>query len=342
MKKKVSLKDIAQKLGVSTALVSYVLNNQKEGRIGKEIAAKIRDTAASLNYRANLIARSLKTNRTNTIGLIVADISNPFFSSLASIIETEAEKRGYTVIFGSSHEDGSRFEKLVDTFLNRQVDGLIIAPPANSEKQIQEILKQDTPLVLVDRYHPSLNTSFVTLNNFQASADAVSHLVKSGRKRIGMITYETTLFHITDRKSGFLETLKKNGLPADETLVKEIAMDNRREDVEKAVEELLRGDSPVDALLFATNRISDCAVKYINSLGIKVPESLALVGFDEAESLDLFHAPLTYIRQPLQKMGDMVTGMLVDQMNGTSTISQKVLHGELIVRKSTGSPDTVN
>src|ERR1700694_607987 len=101
MKKKPSLKDIAQKLGVSTALVSYVLNNKKEGRIGKEISQKIREVAGQLNYRTNQIAKSLKTNKTLTIGLIVADISNPFFSGLARIIEDEAEKYNYTVIFGS-------------------------------------------------------------------------------------------------------------------------------------------------------------------------------------------------------------------------------------------------
>src|SRR5205085_9380454 len=126
MIKKPSLKDIAQKVGVSTALVSYVLNNQKEGRIGKEVAQKIRDTATELNYRTNQIAKSLKTNKTFTIGLIVADISNPFSSGLARKIEEEADRNNYTVIFGSSDENAIRSNKLIDTFLNRQVDGLII------------------------------------------------------------------------------------------------------------------------------------------------------------------------------------------------------------------------
>src|SRR5690349_17547308 len=128
MRKKTSLKDIAQTVGVSTALVSYVLNNQKEGRISKAVAQKIRDTAKLLNYTTNQIARSLKTNKTFTIGLIVSDISNPFSSGLARIIEDEAEKHHYTVIFASSDEQAERSSRLVNVLLNRQVDGFILAP----------------------------------------------------------------------------------------------------------------------------------------------------------------------------------------------------------------------
>src|SRR5688500_6615893 len=156
MKKKTSLKDIASAVGVSTALVSYVLNNKKEGRIRKEVAEKIRTMAVELSYRPNQIAKSLKTNKTNTIGLIVADISKPFSSGLARIIEDEADTQGYTVIFGSSDEKAERCEKLIETLVNRQVDGLIIAPPADTAGQIIQLKKQQVPFVLVDRYFPEI------------------------------------------------------------------------------------------------------------------------------------------------------------------------------------------
>src|SRR6476646_8291689 len=151
MKKKTSLKDIAQQVGVSTALVSYVLNNQKENRISKEVAQKIRDTAKKLNYQTNQIARSLKTNKTHTIGLVVADISNPFFSCLARIIEDEAEKNNYTVLFGSSDENAQKAGKLINVLCNRQVDGLIIAPAENDAVHIKALLEDDIPVVLIDR-----------------------------------------------------------------------------------------------------------------------------------------------------------------------------------------------
>ena len=129
MNKKTSLKDIATAVGVSIALVSYVHNNKKEGRINKAVAEKIRATALKMNYRTNQIARSLKTNKTNTIGLILADISNPFSAALARVIEDAADKSNYTVIFGSSDENPEKYKKILDALLNRQADGLILSPP---------------------------------------------------------------------------------------------------------------------------------------------------------------------------------------------------------------------
>ena len=123
MEKRVLLKDIAAKVGVSIALVSYVLNN-KEGRVGPKMAEKIRKTAAEMNYLPNLVAKSLQSGKTHTIGLLVADISNAFFSRIARIIELEAEKLGYTVIFGSTDESADKSKLLIEAFLNRQVDGL--------------------------------------------------------------------------------------------------------------------------------------------------------------------------------------------------------------------------
>src|SRR5579859_5365370 len=126
MNKKVLLKDVAEHLGVSIALVSYVLNNkEKEARVGEEMAKKIRQAAIDLNYQPNYIAKSLQSGKTNTIGLIVADISNPFFSSIARIIEDEAMKQGYVVIFGSSDENAERSMRLIDVFVNRGVDAFI-------------------------------------------------------------------------------------------------------------------------------------------------------------------------------------------------------------------------
>ncbi|HEV7621454.1 MAG TPA: LacI family DNA-binding transcriptional regulator, partial [Flavisolibacter sp.] len=184
MKKKVSLKDIALRVGVSTALVSYVVNNkERKGRVGVEMAKKIRRVALEMNYKPNLIAQSLKSGRTNTIGLIVADISNPFFSNIARIIEDEAKKNDYVVIFGSSDESAEKSEDLIDVFLNRQVDAFIIAPAAKTEAQIKRIKDMHVPFVLIDRYFPNIKTDTVHINNYQAAFQAVEHLIKVGRRK---------------------------------------------------------------------------------------------------------------------------------------------------------------
>ena len=158
----------------STALVSYVLNGlEKEKRVGRDLAEKIREVARELNYQPNQIARSLRKGSTNTIGLIVADISNPFFSHLARVIEDEAARYGYTVVFGSSDESCHKSAQLVDTLHSRQVDGFIMSPSEGCEEQVKTILGMNIPLVLLDRYFPELSTNYVILNNYEATCMAV-------------------------------------------------------------------------------------------------------------------------------------------------------------------------
>jgi LacI family transcriptional regulator len=335
--KKVCLKDIAEKVGVSTALVSYVLNNKKEGRISKDVAEKIREAARLMNYRPNQIAKSLKTNRTDTIGMIVADISNPYFSSLARIIEDEADKRNYTVIIGSSDENPDKFAKLIETFTGRNVDGLLIAATAGTEDQLRQLQEQKVPFVLVDRYFPGLTSNYVGLDNYNASWKAVQHLAEKGRQRIGLITYESQLFHINERKRGFLEACKYFGISARRHMIRQVGIKSYSAEIIAATKELLSSDPAPDALLFASNRIAEHAVKYINTLSLKVPDQLALVSFDETECLDLFYAPLTYLRQPLKEMGKEATRILLDGLDSSVRVTQVNMEAELVVRQSTGT-----
>jgi LacI family transcriptional regulator len=223
MLRKVSLKDIALRAGVSTTLVSYVINKQKENRINKETAQKIRDIAEALKYRTNQLAKSLKTNKTITIGIIVADISNPFSANLARIIEDEADRYNYTVIFGSSDENLQKFGRLVDTFINRQVDGLIVSPPPHAEIHLKNLQNMGIPVVLLDRYFNDMDTSWVALDNYHASYEAVKHLINIGRKRIGMITYKSDLFHLQERKRGYLSALEDSNIEFETNWLKEIS-----------------------------------------------------------------------------------------------------------------------
>jgi LacI family transcriptional regulator len=334
MGRKPSLKDIAKEVGVSTTLVSYVLNNLKEGRISKEIAQKIREVAQRLNYRPNQIAKSLKTNKTFTIGLIVADISNPFSSTLARIVEDEANKVNYTVIIGSSDENQAKSARVIDTLLNRQVDGLILSPPAHSEAMMVELQKQDIPFVLLDRYFPTVKTNYVALNNHAAALMATEHLVESGCKRIGMINYKTTLFHLQERKRGYLTALKKHEMPFRKSWLRLVDIANDKHEIEKAVKDLLNLEEPVDGLVFSSNIIAAHGLKLINTLPVTVPDDLAIVSFDETEALDLFYAPLTYIKQPLREMGAMATKILLENIGSNNRITQVDMEPELIIRAS--------
>jgi LacI family transcriptional regulator len=335
MEKRISLKDIARKVGVSTALVSYVLNNKKENRISKDVAQKIRDTARLLNYRPNQIAKSLKTARTFTIGLIVADIANVFFSTLARIIEDEAERNNYTVIFGSSDEMAERSQKLIDIFLDRQVDGLIIAPAEDSEPQIEKLQQSGIPLVLIDRFFPSLNVNYVGVNNFEAAYQCGVHLLATGRKRIGVLGFKTTLLHLQDRKRGFLKALADGGISISQSNVCDVELEVSPQEVEAAIDKMLAANEPIDALFFASNKLSTLGLKYINRLPLRVPRDLALCSFDQSDATELFYAPLTHIRQPLQQMGQQAVQLLLQSLAAGTGVQQLHLVATLHTGQST-------
>ncbi len=338
MNKKVLLKDVAQHLGVSTALVSYVVNNKEvKARISPGMVKKIRKAVVQLNYQPNLIAKSLKSGRTNTIGLIVADISNPFFSSIARIIEDEARKQGYVVIFGSSDESAEISQDLINVFLNRQVDAFIIAAAENTEKQITALQKIGIPVVLIDRYFPTIDVDSVHIDNFQAAYNAVELLINNGRGKIAMMAYDTGLPHMQERKSGYKAALKANGIRFSNEWLCEASHQNIANEVATEIKKLLYPVLKVDAFLFATNTLAVESLKIIYHLGIKVPEDLAIISFDESDAFDFFYAPLSYVSQSLEDIGKGAVKLVIERIqDGDKICSTIIVKEKLVLRKSSG------
>lgn len=334
--KKISIKDIAQQLDVSIALVSYVLNGkEKEARVGKEIALKIKQTAQQLNYQPNMIARTLKSGRSFTIGLIVADISNPFFSAIARIIEDEAQKYNYTVLFGSSDEKKEKSLNLINILSNRQVDGFIIAAAEHTEDQLQMLKKQHIPYVLIDRYFTGLDADAVRIDNYQAAFDAVTHLAKMGYKKIAMASYNTSLQHMQDRRKGYADSLKKNKLSLQPQLSGMIGFDSIETDMEKFITKLMKTPSKADAVFFATNMLAIAGIKQITASGLKVPEELGIITFDENVAFDFFYAPLTYVHQQPELIGKEAVKLLLENIDNPKKNRETVLiNAPLIIRKS--------
>ena len=338
MTKKVSLKDVARHVGVSTALVSYVINHkEKEARVSSEMVTKIRKAVAELNYQPNLIAKSLKSGKTHTIGLIVADISNPFFSNIARIIEDEARKEGYIVIIGSSDEDAEKSQDLINVFFNRQVDAFIIAPAENTELQIIELQKKNVPVVLIDRYFPTAKTDSVHIDNFRAAYRAVEHLTLNRNKRIAMMGYDTSLPHIQERKNGYKVALKDKGIRFRSEWLKNISYHNIEKEVAIAMEELLALVPKIDAIFFATNTLAIEGLKIINESGVKVPGDLAIIAFDESDAFDFFYSPLSYVSQPLAEMGKKAVKLAIERIrNNDKKYATILVKEKLVLRKSSG------
>ncbi len=335
MEKKVSIKDIARHLGVSTALVSYVLNN-KAGRVSVEMAEKIRQAATELNYRPNLIARSLQSGKTNTLGLIVADISNPFFSHIARIVEDEAKKSGYTVIFGSSDESVEKSQALMDALLNRQVDALIIAPAEFTEEQLRALQKKKIPFVLIDRYFKDIQANCVRIDNYRAAYSAVEHLINTGNKRIAMMAYDTGMRHIAERIEGYKAALKDNGITPQESWLVRASYHHLEEEATLGMQKLLSPKPVVDAFFFATNSLAIQGIRQIIRLNIKVPDELSVISFDEADAFDFFYAPITYVRQSLEDIGRNAVQLVLGSIARQETAPKEVLvDAGLIIREST-------
>ena len=334
MPKRTSLKDIAEKVGVSTALVSYVMNGkEKEKRVGSDVVKRIKTVASELNYKPNQIAQSLRTGSTKTIGLIVADISNPFFGNLARVIEDEAVRHGYTVIFGSVDENINKSASLIDTLINRQVDGFIIAPAEGTAFQIEALQEKKIPLVLIDRLFSEVKCNYIVLENFEASFDAISHLIEKGHCKIGMIAYKSTLFHMQERIRGYIEAMKTKN-PGNKIRLEEVRYDHVDEDTSKAVIKLTKGRNAINALFFATSVLAISGLYCLVNINLKIPEELAIIGFDGNPAFDFFSTPLTYIRQPIEEMGKEAVRVLVDQMKGSDKIVQIKLKHKLIIRQS--------
>lgn len=342
--KKTSLKDIAQQAGVSTALVSYVLNGkEKETRVGEAIAHKIRQIAKDLNYQPNHLAKSLRSGKTHTIGLIIADISNPFFANIARVVEDEAKKNGYTVIIGSCDEHADKSWDLLNVLINRQVDGFIIVSCEGSESQVQYLKERNIPFVLLDRHFPEIQTDFVATNNYKASYDAGVHLVKNGYSRIGIIAYDSNMYHMEERVRGYKHALRDSGVDFQESWLKAVHFERMDSEVKTAIDEIMASEQRVEAIIFATYGLAINGLKYINELRLKVPSDLAIVSFGQAEVFDLYYCPITYVRQPLEMLGKTAVEYLLKKLkNPDEGMKQILMEAKLIVRESSKARMTLS
>lgn len=330
---KVSIKDIAREAGVSVSLVSFVLNGKsRQYRVSEEMTRKVLDIANELNYRPNLAAKSLRSGISKTIGVVLSDISNPFFANIARHIENIAEKTGYSVLFASSDESAKKMERQIGALLNKGIDGLIVVPCERSEKKLESLAAEGFPIVQMDRYIKCPDMNYVCLDNFSATYKATKHLIENGYAKIGIIAYGVALMHMTERIRGYAEAMSDNGLGAG-IMTGTVSHNRMRETSGAAVADMLNRGA--DALVFASNTISIESLYFIKDMGIEVPDRLGLVGFDGSDVFDFFHSPLTYVRQPTELLAAQAVNVLRNQMENNTPIRQRIeIEGELIIRAS--------
>lgn len=332
--KRASIKDIARLAGVSVATVSYVLNKKEGQRISEDTKKKIFEVAETINYIPNRNARSLKNNKSKLLGLIVADISNDFYSSIARKLEDKALQLGYTLIIGSSDENADKFEKLIELFSQQQVDGMIVAPVVGSEKSLLKLIDKNYPVVTIDRYLKRVNLPGVILNNMEIAETGTDLLLKKSFDQIIYIGYDTKLEHLLDRQKGFEASISEFGKKIE---VKKIlvGIQNITEEIQFRLRDAL-GTNPTNAALyFSSNKLAIAGLSYLIKNNIKVPKDVSVLAFDETEAYQLFPTEISYIKQPLEEMAQEAITILDSQITQYSKTSKKItLSASLVLQKS--------
>ncbi|RED47462.1 LacI family DNA-binding transcriptional regulator [Seonamhaeicola aphaedonensis] len=338
--KKLYLKDVARELNVSKTAVSLVLNGKgDENKISYDTQQKIINFAKKHNYIPNQLARGLSRGKSETIGLIIPNISDTFYSKVAGVIERKAKEKGYTVLFSSSYEDPKTEGELILSMLNRQVDGLIIASTQQNKKEIEFLKKEKFPFVLFDRYYPENETDYVIVDNFYGTKKVTEHLLNLGRKKVGFITLKPGLEPIAQRLMGYKEALKAHNLTSKETYVKEIGREEYFSEVEKAIIDLTAREQAVDAIVFSTHYLASQGLRVLKKLNLKVPDDVAIVSFDELSAFDIVEPPVTSVVQPVNEIGYSVIEILLNKIGSTvkTEFQTRVLKTKLEIRSSCGS-----
>lgn len=334
----VSLQYIAESLNVAKSTVSLVLNGRgDERRIGKETQKMIIDFARKHNYKANQLARSLSTGKTNTIGLIVPNISDMFFAQIARSIEKKAEKYYYNVIFSSTGESPQKESKIIQSMLERKVDGLIIASTGQNSNDILHLKNTTCPFVLVDRKYPEIETNYVGLDNFSGVVSAVECLIRNGRKKIGFISLKLDLLTIREREAGYLHAMEKHQLEVKDDYLQKVVLEDLSAHVKTAISILTNDKNQVDAIVFATQYLTVEGIRALRALNFRIPYDVAIVSYGHKTDFDLYNPAISNIHLPIREMGDEAVNILLANMQeGDLGYKQIEMNTELNVRDSCG------
>ncbi len=335
MKKKVlSIIDIAKQLHLSQSTVSFILNGKsKEKRISDETTQKVLKFVEQVGYKPNLLARSFRTGKTNIIGLIIENISNPFFARLAGFIEENAYKNGYKILYCSTDNEPAKAKELMQLFKDRHIDGYIITPTEGIKDDIDKLVNTGTPVILFDRYFEGGKHDYVMLDNFQSAYTAVQHLVDQGFREIGFITINSLQSQMQDRLDGYEKATDVNGL---KHYVKEVGFNMSDDNVVEHIVDFLTRKTKLDAVIFSTNYLGINGLKAIKKMELAIPKDIAVISFDDNVVFELHTPAITAIEQPIEAMSVQLINILLDKLASKNIINHKVtVPGRLVIREST-------
>jgi LacI family transcriptional regulator, repressor for deo operon, udp, cdd, tsx, nupC, and nupG len=327
-----SIKDVAKLANVSTATVSRVLRNA--GNVTEETKRRVLEAIEALNYQPNVLGRYLRRMETETVLVIVPDITNPFFSKVLRGIEAVALERGYQVLLGDTQNDVQLEEQYLNVLPQKQVDGMIFLT-ARTRKELMEEMSRQFPIVLACEYLEGTDIPTVSIDNISSARKATEHLIGLGHRRIAHLTGPMDVILSRDRLRGYYQALAQHDIDVDAALVQE--GDFSYESGYNVTLKLLALEKPPTAIFAANDAMAIGAIKAVRHRGGRVPDDVAVVGFDDIQMASIFEPGVTTIAQPMFDIGKQAMKLLLQLIDGEEVERRQfVLPDRLVIRESCG------
>lgn len=324
--------------GVAPSTVSFVLNGKgKQMRIRDEVATRIMQVAEKSGYEPHRMAVNLRTGQSKTLGLIVESISGSFFASLAKTIETEAERRGYNVVYCSTENNAQKGGEMIRMLGRQMVDGYLITPAPGMEKEIQQLVTQHKPVVLMDSYFPAIKTPYVLINNFDGVQQGMKHLIGKGLTKIAFVMVDVKLIQIEERLRGYTTALKDHKIPVRKKYILQLQYHRQREDSLNELQEFIEANPELEAIFFSTNYLGILGLEVIARMDLKMPDDIAVLCFDDHDIFRLYPPGISVIEQPIEGIAKTAIDLLMHQLDKNSGPMKKTaieLPGKFILRGS--------
>jgi LacI family transcriptional regulator len=337
MAQRSTLKQVAEKAGVSLGMAGRVLGNY--GSFSEATKKKVTEAARALNYAPNIIARSLRTQLTKTIGVLISDITTFFWTTLVRGIQDKAGKAGYSVILCNSDDESENEQLYLATLFERNVDGLIVSPTPHNHSYLKRLARSMVPLVLVDRGVKGLVVPTIKTDNQAGAYEAVKHLIDLGHERIAIITGIPGVETSEERFAGYRQALQERGIPLRKTLIRQGHFQKER--AFAATKELVRLKRPPSAIFVSNEPMVSGCILALKESGLGIPEDIAVVGYDDPVWASYMDPPLTAVSQPSYTMGILAFDYLLAQISGSGRdkkyLKDVILKPTLFIRQSCGS-----
>ena len=328
-----TIRDVAKLARVAPITASRVINNS--GYASKEVRHRVEQAVDQLNYVPNILARSLRSKRTHTLALVLTDISNPFWTTVARGVEDAASEEGYNVIFCDTDESESKQNRYLETLIQKQVDGVLLVPASSKENPIELLLQQKVQVVVLDRRVQNMNADVVRGDSKGGAYQLVQLLIKLGHRRIAILSGPSGVSTADDRVAGYQCAMQEAGLESEDQLI--INGEYSLESGYQMTRNLLAMKSRPTALFAGNNFIAIGALKALHDLGWSVPEEMSVVGFDDLPAAIVVDPFLTVAVQPAYEMGHLATQRLLGRLDGqiSDGVQEIVLPVSIIERRST-------